>query len=79
MTKHEWAKRWLKEKDEVIALSCWTIFDVMERAKDLGKTVTKEDVEKILFMIDKKQDANIGINWDVLDYWIDRVLENGKE
>lgn len=79
MTKHEWAKHWFKEKDEEIALSCWTTFDVMERAKDRKITVIKEDVEKILLVVDKEQDANIGINWEVLDYWTDWILENERK
>ena len=56
------------------AVDEWYIDDVIDRAKEQGKRVTKKQARAIIQALDRKKDATIGINWDTLDYWTDIVL-----
>lgn len=58
------------------AVDEWSIDDVIDRAKEQGKRVTKKQARKVINLIDRKTDANVGINWDMLDYWTDDVLQD---
>jgi len=51
--------------------SWWHIDDV----KGLNKKLTKQECRDVLNMVDRGHDANIGINWDVIRYYIDEVIE----
>jgi hypothetical protein len=51
--------------------SIWSIEDVQGRAEDNGgKIPTDDEAKEILYQIDKNHDANEGINWDVIDYYL---------
>jgi hypothetical protein len=52
----------------------WNIEDVF----DLDETITVEQARQALFLADVNHDASIGINWDVLRYWIDEVKYKGE-
>ena len=47
----------------------WHAEDVLNQ----DDTLTPEQVGMVLDRIKNNHDANIGVNWDVIDYWIDRV------
>jgi len=53
--------------NDVIAVAVWTVQDVLDRAKELHTPITENEAEEILEDIHHRQDANIGINWDVID------------
>jgi hypothetical protein len=57
----------------------WHIDDVASQAESTGETLTKEECQDVLAMVIRKHDCNIGINWDVIDYWIDYVKGLRKE
>lgn len=63
----------LYQPDEHIAVAIWCEDDVIERAQERNMTVTREEAREILSTIDSKQDCSIGINWDVLDVYIDEL------
>ena len=46
-----------------IILAIWSISDVIAVRDDL----TDEQAAEVLAAVDKKHDANLGINWDVLE------------
>jgi hypothetical protein len=52
----------------------WHIDDVAMRAEDRGETLTEEECRDVLAMVMRKHDCNVGINWDVIDYWIDEIV-----
>lgn len=64
------------QPDEHIAVAIWCEEDVIGRARERGKVVTKEQAQRILDTIDNKQDCSLGISWDTLDCYIDDELEN---
>jgi hypothetical protein len=57
----------------------WHIDDVAGQAESQGETLTEEECRDVLAMVMRKHDCNIGINWDVIDYWIDRIVEDREE
>lgn len=56
--------------DTVCAWDLWQTEDVQSRGKDRGKKITKKQAENILTEMHHRHDANIGYNWDVLDFYI---------
>jgi hypothetical protein len=55
-------------KDKIF--ETWAIEDVIRCAKDNDKKITKARAREILKKIDHEFDANIGINWDVINSYI---------
>lgn len=52
----------------------WDIEDIKDRASDKGIKLTDEQAHNILDIAYKRFDANIGINWDVIDTYIDEEI-----
>lgn len=72
----------LLKDDQEFAVSIWTSGDVISLADDMGYQLTLEQAAEIVEDVDRYQDAEIGINWDVLDVYVrdyvrDRSLEQG--
>jgi hypothetical protein len=57
----------------------WHIDDVASQAESQGETLTEEECRDVLAMVMRKHDCNIGINWDVIDYWIDEIVKEREE
>jgi hypothetical protein len=53
----------------------WHIDDVIEQAENNGEQLTIEEARWVLQMVDKNHDCEVGINWGVIDSWVDRVVE----
>lgn len=45
----------------------WSYEDVQEQ----DSTLTDDEARQILQLIKKNHDANIGVNWETIDAWID--------
>ena len=45
----------------------WSSVDVIETAKNSGFKLTEDQAKDILQIVDKRHDANIGVDWEVLD------------
>ena len=54
-------------QEDTICIPIWSIADVLDRDSSL----TKEQAENILDKMHMKHDASIGINWDVIDSFIE--------
>lgn len=55
------------------AIALWLPSDVKSRAEERRIKLTEKQIDYVLYYIEQKQDASIGINWDVLDFWIDEM------
>ena len=64
------------QPDEHIATAIWCEEDVIGRARERGKEVTREQAQEILDRIDSKWDATIGISWVEIDVYTDAELES---
>jgi hypothetical protein len=53
--------------DEHIATAIWSEEDVLGRAKELKKKITRKQAQDILDDIEQHHDAELGICWMTLD------------
>jgi hypothetical protein len=70
------AEKALKEYWRDKAAFVWQVEDVLDRAKDMGKEITEDQALDVLSAMESDHDCCIGINWDVIDYHTDWVLED---
>lgn len=57
----------------------WHTTDVQWRARDSGIELTVEQSNEILDQIKRYHDAEIGVNWDVIDANIDMYLADQEK
>jgi len=59
----------------------WCIKDIRYAMNDREDKVDISDEEcmDILSMIERRHDANIGITWDTIDYYLDEFIQDKKE
>jgi hypothetical protein len=57
--------------------SWWNIDDVRE--VNGGEDLTDGEAQDVLELAENRFDANIGINWEVLEHYVDCVLGDRKE
>jgi uncharacterized protein YjaG (DUF416 family) len=70
------AEKALKEYwRERIAIS-WCIEDVLGRAEDRDIELTEDQALDVLSAMESGHDCEIGINWNVIDFHIDEVIED---
>jgi hypothetical protein len=56
----------------------WSIEDVIWKAKDRKIKLSLDEASEIMGHLYKHHDCNIGVNWDVIDYWIDEAVAERK-
>ena len=54
---------------ETITIS-WHVKDILYRAKDNGLDLSKDKALQILHQIKNNHDSTIGVNWDVIDEYL---------
>ena len=57
---------------ETISIN-WSVVDIVERAKEIDRVVTKEQAVNILKGLKSNHDATVGISWDVINEYIFEV------
>jgi hypothetical protein len=55
----------------------WTDFDIEQTAKEMGYILTEKEISDVLSCLDRKHDAEIGVNWEVIKYWIEEIVNKG--
>jgi len=60
----------MKKNPDVITVS-WSTEDVISRAEERDIKLSQKTARKILAEVDRRHDASIGINWDVIDTFTD--------
>lgn len=60
------------DQEDEIVYDLWTTDDIQGYGGDI--TLTEEDANKILKSINNDKDANVGINWDVVESHIDHFI-----
>ncbi len=68
----QWQAIYSPETECAVAL--WQPGDVQHAAKRKGVKLTEEEISEVLSNIQRKQDCEIGINWGVIDCWIDEII-----
>lgn len=71
-----------EESLDEISIS-WSIDDVksvdQNRQDDSTTPLTDDECREVLRLAKDNHDANVGINWDVLEIWIDEVREKREQ
>ena len=49
-----------------------------EDIKNQCDTLTDKQIESVLYLIENDHDATVGVNWEVIDYYIDIVTKEEK-
>jgi hypothetical protein len=64
----------------------WHISDIHTQANgwsgdegDQSDEITDEEAQEVLRLMEKYHNCDVGINWDVIDNWIDHVKAQRKE
>jgi hypothetical protein len=58
----------------------WNIDDVKEQYEGDGEysEITDDQAREVLRLAEREHDSEVGINWEVIDFWIDHVKEMEK-
>lgn len=67
LTDTDWVSEW------------WHISDVQELTEDMKEELSNDEAREVLRLVKKRHDCNVGINWDVINYWIEHVLDERKK
>jgi predicted nucleotidyltransferase len=67
-----------KPKD-VVCYQLWTTEDIVDVARENGWSITKPIAEATLEVMDKKWDAGIGLNWDVIEVYVHEAMESARQ
>lgn len=63
--------------------SWWHMSDIHCQANDgvndEAEEITDDEARMVLHLLDRHSDSAVGINWDVIDAWIDHVKAQRKE
>ena len=61
----------------------WHISDVHDKAngwdQDESKAISDDEAREVLRLMERHHDSEIGLNWDVIDSWINHVKGLRKE
>lgn len=63
-------------------MACWwNIDDVKEQYEGDGvySEITDAEAREVLRLAEREHDSEVGINWEVLNFWIDHVKAQRKE
>ncbi len=71
-----WAKDDIIPGEDYTITQSWSVIDVLEQGLHDGVVLTLAQAREILDIIDKRHDASIGVNWDVISCHIDMYLQN---
>jgi hypothetical protein len=66
------------DSSDLVDVPMWNKEDIRIKAKDNGIELTEPQVNEVADLITYKHDANEGINWTVIDCYIDMVLRDAK-
>ena len=66
------------ENNKETCVLIWIAEDVLGRAKDLDIKCTEDEANDILGYMERKQDAELGVTWDTIDYHLG-CLEEGRK
>ena len=78
MSLREDAARRLARGDDkqCVAVAVWCSQDVIDAAEERGIKLTPDQADEIIDYVDRKQDAEIGINWAVINSAIDWLISD---
>ena len=66
------------DENEIIAYDLWMVDDVIHEGNHHADypEVTREQAEEVLQRMEQRKDASVGLNWDVLNCYLDQVMSD---
>lgn len=61
-------------KGEPVLRDDWHIEDIVMVAEELDEDLSREEIEQIMHLMARAHDANIGINWEVIQNAIETFV-----
>jgi len=62
-----------------VAVAIWCEDDVFVRARERGLTITREQAQEVLRLMDSKHDCEMGISWATMDVYLDEIAKDVQE
>ena len=56
------------------AVALWQPDDATGRAKNRGITLTKDEADEVIYLVQRTQDCELGISWITIDCAIDEII-----
>ena len=63
----------LEDSDDQISIT-WSVDDILQQALTRNIQLSRENCQEILESIEDNYNADLGINWDIIDFAIDNYL-----
>jgi predicted nucleotidyltransferase len=67
-----------KPKD-FVCYQLWTTEDIVDVARENGWSITKAIAEATLEVMGKKWAASIGLNWDVIEVYVQEAIDSARQ
>ena len=64
---------------DVVCYQLWIVDDIKHVAKENGWSISKDIAEATLEVMDKKWDASIGLNWDVIEVYVREAIDAARQ
>jgi hypothetical protein len=65
--------------NSVVCMTIWQPGDAVQSARDHGETLTQEEAENVIQMVEWQDDATAGINWDTIWIYVQEVIGDREE
>ncbi len=52
----------------------WCDEDVKHQANEIGEKLTDKEISEVLYQVEKRHDASMGITWDTISYWVQEIV-----
>jgi len=57
----------------------WGRDDVIATAKNAGYELTDDEIDEVLYCLIDRHDADVGVSWETIDFWIEEVVKERKD
>ena len=64
------------DPDQEYACLIWCTDDALDRAQERETPITREEADEVICQCEEHKDAEMGISWTTLDWFISDVIEN---
>jgi hypothetical protein len=62
-----------KENSSDFISIVWSKGDVIQRAEENDIIISDDNAKEVLRLLESEHDCNIGITWDLIDYYIGKI------
>ena len=67
------------DESQSYAAPIWCTNDVIDKAKEMRRRISKATANDIIHQIHRRHDASMGITWDTLESYIDDAISDRQK